>query len=72
MDSAPPEQKRLDYREEARTIRAVANNTKVANVREQLLLIASLYEKLAGISGHADQPAPQSPVDRRAGISDAV
>jgi hypothetical protein len=72
MDSAPPEQKRLDYREEAHSIRAVANHTKNADVREQLLLIASLYDKLAGICEQAGQPLPQLAVDCRTGSSDAV
>lgn len=36
-----------DYREEARRIRAVAVDLKNTHARLQLLLIASLYEKLA-------------------------
>jgi hypothetical protein len=36
-----------DYREEARRIRAVAVGVKNTHARVQLLLIASLYEKLA-------------------------
>jgi hypothetical protein len=36
-----------DYREEARRIRAVAAGVKNTHARVQLLLIASLYEKLA-------------------------
>ena len=40
----PPNQ---DYREEARRIRDVAVSVKNAHARVQLLLIASLYEKLA-------------------------
>ena len=36
-----------DYREEARRIRAVAVDVKNMHARVQLLLIASLYEKLA-------------------------
>jgi len=36
-----------DYREEARRIRAVAVEVKNTHARLQLLLIASLYEKLA-------------------------
>jgi hypothetical protein len=36
-----------DYREEARRIRLVASDVKNVQARAQLLLIASLYEKLA-------------------------
>jgi hypothetical protein len=36
-----------NYREEARRIRAVAAGVKNTHARVQLLLIASLYEKLA-------------------------
>lgn len=36
-----------DYRDEARRIRELAAETKDAQVRLQLLVIASLYEKLA-------------------------
>lgn len=36
-----------DYREEAQRIRAVAVAVKNTHARVQLLLIASLYEKLA-------------------------
>ena len=36
-----------DYREEARRIRGVAVGVKNTHARVQLLLIASLYEKLA-------------------------
>ncbi len=45
-----------DYREEARRIRAVAVGVKNTHARVQLLLIASLYEKLAEhvpCEGHA-------------------
>jgi hypothetical protein len=41
----PPNQQ--DYREEARRIRAIAVEVKNVHARVQLLLIASLYEKLA-------------------------
>jgi hypothetical protein len=43
-----PEQseKNLDYRQEARNIRAKARDVHDAEARAQLLLIASLYEKL--------------------------
>jgi hypothetical protein len=40
-------QNHQDYREEARRIRAVAVGLKNTHARVQLLLIASLYEKLA-------------------------
>jgi hypothetical protein len=43
--TAPPNHQ--DYREEAQRIRAVAAAVKNAHARVQLLLIASLYEKLA-------------------------
>jgi hypothetical protein len=72
MDSAPLEIKRLDYREEAQSIRAVANLTKDAIVREQLLMIASLYDKLAAISEQAGQLVPPLAADRSTGSSDAV
>jgi hypothetical protein len=44
-----PEQpeKNQDYRQEARNIRAKARDLHDAEARAQLLLIASLYEKLA-------------------------
>jgi hypothetical protein len=58
MDSAPPENKRLDYRLEASSIRAMASEIKNPKVREQLLLIASLYDKLADIADHTDLTVP--------------
>ena len=44
-----PEQskKNQDYRQEARNIRAKARDVHDAEARAQLLLIASLYEKLS-------------------------
>jgi hypothetical protein len=44
-----PEQseKNQDYRQEARNIRAKARDVNDAEARAQLLLIASLYEKLS-------------------------
>jgi hypothetical protein len=44
-----PEQpeKNPDYRQEARNIRAKARDVHAAEARAQLLLIASLYDKLA-------------------------
>jgi hypothetical protein len=46
MYPEPPE-KNQDYRQEARNIRAKAREMHDAEARAQLLLIASLYEKLA-------------------------
>ena len=68
MDSAPPEKKRLDYRQEAQSIRARASQVRHPEIREQLLLIASLYDKLADMS---DQSSPQLAVDCN-GATDAV
>jgi hypothetical protein len=46
MTSKPPE-KKPNYRQEAEVIRAKARETHDAEARAQLLLIASLYDKLA-------------------------
>ena len=46
MGSKPPE-KKPNYRQEAEQIRAKAQGTRDAEARAQLLLIASLYDKLA-------------------------
>jgi hypothetical protein len=46
MGSKPPEKKH-NYRQEAEKIRATARQTHDAEARGQLLLIASLYDKLA-------------------------
>jgi hypothetical protein len=46
MASKPPE-KKPNYRQEAEIIRAKARETHDAEARAQLLLIASLYDKLA-------------------------
>ena len=46
MSTQLPE-KNQDYRQEARDIRAKARQLHDAEARTQLLLIASLYEKLA-------------------------
>jgi hypothetical protein len=64
--------KRLDYRAEAQSVREVATHTKDSKVREQLIFIASLYEKLAGFSEHATQLTPQLAVDRGTGSADDV
>jgi hypothetical protein len=40
-------EKNQDYRQEARSIRAMAREVHHAEARAQLLLIASLYDKLA-------------------------
>jgi hypothetical protein len=68
MEFEPPE-KRLDYRQEAQTIRAMAMGMKNQKVREQLFLIASLYDKLAELSDSPDSP-PQ--MEGMAGKTDAV
>jgi hypothetical protein len=39
-----------DYRQEARNIRAKAREVRDAEARSQLLLIASLYDKLANLT----------------------
>jgi hypothetical protein len=58
MDSALQDKKRLDYRQEAQSIRAMASEIKDPKIREQLLLIASLYDKLAELADHADTRFP--------------
>jgi hypothetical protein len=68
MDLEAPE-KKLDCRQEARAIRAMAMGIKNAKVQEQLFLIAGLYEKLADLSDHVGFP---SEVDWTAGRTDAV
>jgi len=68
MDSAPPEKKRLDCRQEAQSIRAKASEVRHPQIREQLLLIASLYDKLADMS---DQSSTAWAVDCK-GATDAV
>jgi hypothetical protein len=45
-----PQPTNIDYREEAARIRVVAMRLKSAQAREQLFLIASIYEKLAELS----------------------
>ena len=47
MDFWPPE-RRLDYREEARAVRGRAARIENATIKGQLLLVASLYDKLGG------------------------
>jgi hypothetical protein len=70
MDSAPSEKKRLDYRQEAQSIRARASEVRNPEIREQLLLIASLYDKLAALSHH--DAIPELAVDCTTGRTDAV
>jgi hypothetical protein len=53
VDFWPPE-RRLDYRKQARIIRGRAARIEDATIKGQLLLVASLYDKLAG---SADPPA---------------
>jgi hypothetical protein len=72
MDSAPPEKKRLDYRQEAQSIRARASELRNPEIREQLLLIASLYDKLADLSDHDHDAIPQLTLDCTTGSTDAV
>jgi hypothetical protein len=45
VEADPPQD--LDYQIEAKRIRAVAATVKDTKVRQQLLAIASLYERLA-------------------------
>jgi hypothetical protein len=67
MDSALPVNKRHDYRQEAQSIRAIASEMKNPKIQEQLLLIASLYDKLADIAEHAGRAVPPWAVARRTG-----
>jgi len=67
MDSALPVNKRRDYRQEAQSIRAIAGEMKNPKIQEQLLLIASLYDKLADIAEHAGHAVPPWAVSRRTG-----
>jgi hypothetical protein len=68
MDSALSVNKRHDYRDEAQSIRAIASEMKNPQIQEQLLLIASLYDKLADIAEHAGRAVPQwVAVGRRTG-----
>jgi hypothetical protein len=67
MDSALPVNKRHDYREEAQSIRAIASEMKNPKIQEQLLLIASLYDKLADIAEHAGRTVLPWAVGRRTG-----
>jgi hypothetical protein len=48
--SPKPLERNQDYRQEARNIRAKAREVRDAEARAQLLLIASLYEKLANLT----------------------
>jgi hypothetical protein len=54
MNSARLEKTRPDCWQEAQHIRAIASEMKNPKIQEQLLLIASLYDKLAAIAEHAD------------------
>jgi hypothetical protein len=47
----------------------MASEVKNSNVQEQLLLIASLYDKLADLSAHA---LPPFKIESTTGRSDAV
>jgi hypothetical protein len=75
MGSAPPERERVDYpqrldcRQEAQSIRAMASAIKNPNVREQLFLIASLYDQLADLS---DRAVPALEIDSMTGRTDAL
>jgi hypothetical protein len=69
MDSALPEKTRLNYRHEAQSIRAIAREMKNPKIRDQLLLIASLYDKLAYIAEYTDHAAPPLAARRTTGKS---
>ena len=67
MGAAPPE-KRPNYRQEAENIRAKALETNDVDARSQLLVIATLYDKLADHlllialqPKHSDNPPPEHP-----------
>jgi hypothetical protein len=67
--ASEPSEKKPNYRQEAEIIRAKAHGTRDAEVRAQLVLIASLYDKLADhlfIARHAQRAefvAPQDPTE---------
>jgi hypothetical protein len=52
MDSAPTQKELSDYRREARSIRAIASEFSNPKVKQQLFLIASLYDRLADLCEH--------------------
>jgi hypothetical protein len=55
VSRADPLPEQPDYRQEARQIRDLAAEMKDARIRVQLLVIASLYEKLAKhVGGESD------------------
>jgi hypothetical protein len=56
------QEKRPDYRHEAEKIRAKARETHDVEVGAQLLVIASLYDKLADHLAHTLQPRRSSSV----------
>jgi hypothetical protein len=67
MGAEPPE-KKPNYRQEAENIRAKARATHDADARSQLLVIATLYDKLADHlllnapkSKASDIPPPEQP-----------
>jgi hypothetical protein len=55
-------EKRPNYRQEAENIRAKASEARDAEVGAQLLLIASLYDKLADHLALTLQPKPSDKV----------
>jgi hypothetical protein len=66
------QEKSQDYRQEARKIRAKAREMHDAEARAQLLLIASLYDKLAYLTNilvptlrakHADNSHAEGPTE---------
>ena len=69
MGPAPPDEKQ-NYQQEAEDIRAKARDKRDAEARAQLLLIASLYDKLAAhlpIALHAkraEESRPEEPPER--------
>jgi len=66
----PPE-KNQDYRQEARKIRAAAWEVRDVEARAQLLLIASLYDKLADHSNkNALVPSLQAKLSENSRVED--
>jgi hypothetical protein len=67
--SVEPSERKLNYRHEAEIIRTKAHEARDAEVRAQLLLIASLYDKLdehllvARIARRSDGLASQDPTE---------
>lgn len=69
MGAKPPE-KKPNYRQEAEHIRAKARETHDPGARSQLLVIATLYDKLADLllliavqPNRSEEPPPGHPPD---------